>query len=206
MDWLDWIVRVAGGSFGLLTLAFGFSRISNFTERDVAPIWWLAFIFIGTVWAVSLAANWMLPVSTTVYLANGSDHATAARIDGDIICIPGKSYDGFSYRLRVPKLVVVVSSAAGPEQRYPVGKGTWLINTSSEIVTADMYEPSSNSIEFDALMSNRQGVLHINSRFGRPFRMFSQAPLDRAYTASGDVVPRSIDGPCPAEKPGASGH
>ena len=204
MDWLDWTVRCAGGLFGLLTLVFGLSRISTFTERDVPPYWMPIFALVGIVWAISLVADWLMPIETTLYLANGGDTAREARIDSEVTCIPGKSYDGYTYRWQVPSLVIVAGSSSDTEQRYPVGRGTWFINTSPVVVTADMYEPSASTIDFNALMSPSAGALHISSHYGRPYRMFSQSPLDRFYSPSGDVAQRSFSGPCPNTTPEAS--
>jgi len=205
MDWLDWVVRVAGATFGLLTLAFGFSRVSAFTERDVSALWWLGFAVVGIVWAIAQIADWTMPITTTVYLANGGNEPLPARIGGDQICIPGKSYDGFSWRLGAPDTVTAGGEASESEHRYTIGKGTWFINLSPTIVTADMYEDS-GSIGFDALFSDRQGAIRVSPKLGRPFRMFSQSPLDRVYAPNGDVMRDSIDGSCPIVKaPAASG-
>jgi hypothetical protein len=205
MDWLDWIVRGTGLTFGLLIVAFGFSRVSSFAERDISPLWWFVFSLVGPVWVIALVAGWVLPIATTVYLANGSKEPLPARIGKDQICIPAKSYDGFSWRLSTPETVIVGGGESGPEQSYSVGKGTWFINLSPIIVTADMYE-SSGSIILDALLSDQQGAIHVNSRLGRPSRMFSQSPLDRFYSPEGDIVRDSVAGPCPLEKQDVSGR
>jgi hypothetical protein len=197
MDWLDWIVRGAGAVFGLLTLLFGFSRISSFTERDISVLWWLGFAVVGAVWAIAQITDWIVPISTTIYLANGGKEALPARIGGDQFCIPEKSYDGFTWRFGAPNTVTVGGEASQPERRYTIDRGTWFINLSSTVVTADMYE-SSGTIDFDALFSDQQGAIHVSSKLGRPFRLFSQTPLDRMYSPDGDVMRDSTEGPCPA--------
>ena len=198
MDWLDWIVRGAGGLFGLLTLAFGMSRATAFTERDVAPIWWALFTVVGAIWATALVASWLVPIDTTVYLTNGSDEARAALLGNREVCIPGKAYDGFTWRLGAPESVTVVEG--GKQQRYAIGKGTWFINLSSTVVTADMYE-SGLSVAYDAVFASNVQAFKINSRYGRPFRMFSQLPMDRIYSADGDIEHASTEGPCPRPAP-----
>lgn len=196
MDWLDWVVRGAGGIFALLTLAFGFSRVSSFAERDVSGLWWVLFGALGIIWGIAQIADWTLPVTTTIYLANGGNESRSAQLGARSICVPALSYDGFSWRIDAPDVVTVTASGSEPEHRYPIAKGTWFINLSPIIVTADMYE-SSGSIDFDALFSDHQGVIHVSSRLGRPFRMFSQSPLDRIYSPSGDIAQSSVAGPCP---------
>jgi hypothetical protein len=205
MDWLDWTVRGAGATFGLLTLAFGLSRASAFTERDVSPFWWFAFAATGIVWAVVQVADWALPITTIVYLANGGDVGKQAKIGGRQVCLPGKSYDGFTWRIAAPSTVTVGGTPTDVLHQYAIGKGTWFINLSTTLVTADMYAEG-NTIDFDALFAYKPEAFKVSSRYGKPFRMFSQSPLDRFYAADGDVIHISFDGPCPAESTSAEPH
>jgi hypothetical protein len=196
MDILDWVMYAAGTAFGLLTLGLGLSRASAFTERDVNPLWWLGFIVFGAILAVSLIVDWILPVETTIYLANGGTTAREVLFDDRPICLPAKSYDDFRWRLGTPNTVTVVGDAEQKAHRYKIEKGTWFINTSEVMVSADMYSDDATSIAYDALSSPSNGVMHVGGRLGRPFRMFSQSSLDRIYSPSGDIVRRSSSGPC----------
>jgi len=200
MDLLVWIMRAAGGLFALLTLGLAYSRVSSVTERDVNPVWWLAFIVLGAISAVCLVIDWAFPISVTVMLANGGDAPRQARVGDRTICLPAKSYDDLTWRFSVPDAVFVGGNGAA-EQRFAIGKGTWLINTSPVTVTADMYERGGEAVDFDALFAQSTGAIKVSAQYGRPFRMFSQAPIDRVYVADGDVRRRSIDGPCPAAPP-----
>jgi len=197
MDWLDWVVRAAGAVFGLLTLAFGMSRATAFTERDTSPLWWVAFAAVGATWAVAQIADWTMPISTILYLANGGNNPRAAQVDGKTICIPAKSYDGFTWRFAVPAQVTFSGEGGEDRNRIPIGKGTWFINLSSTLVTADMYE-SSGSVAYDALFAKQSQAIKVSSKYGRPFRMFTQLPLDRIYSPDGDVAEASYEGACRA--------
>lgn len=197
MDILDWVTYVAGGAFGLLTLGLGLSRVTAFAERDIAPVWWLGFIVFGAVLAVSLIGDWLFPIEVTIYVANGGDKARQVQIGSETVCLPPKSYDGFSWRIGLPDSVIVEGDPGKPEVRFPVGNGTWFINVSPETVTADMYDHASDSIDFGGLFAQPQsGPLRVNAHYGRPFRMFTQSSLDRAYDPNGDIRQQSRSGPC----------
>lgn len=197
MDILDWVMYVSGGGFGLLTLGLGLSRVTAFAERDIAPIWWIGFIVFGGVLAVSLIGDWFFPIEVTIYVANGGDVARQIQIDSQTICIPAKSYDRFSWRIRLPDSVILDGGRDQPQTKFEVGKGTWFINASPETVTADMYDRASNSIDFGGLFARPEsGPLRVNARYGRPFRMFTQSSLDRAYDPNGDIKRLSRSGPC----------
>ncbi|HEY1722298.1 MAG TPA: hypothetical protein VGG27_13730 [Magnetospirillaceae bacterium] len=195
MDFIDWIMYLSGGAFGLLTLGLGLSRASAFTERDVNPVWWLGFIVFGGLLAGTLIIDWIVPIETTIYLANGSDIAHEVVIGGETICLPGKSYDSFHWRLDSPTQITIRSENNERDQ-YPIGKGTWLINTSTILVSADMYQEDGMGISYDAMTAQSRGAIHVSSNLGKPFRMFSQSSFDRVYDPSGDVQRRSHTGPC----------
>lgn len=199
MDWLDWIMYGAGGAFGLLTLRLGFSRISGFAERDVEPIWLLAFVVLGAVLLASLVTDWAFPIRLTVYLVNGGEVRQQVMLGDQVVCLPPKSYDDFVWRFGGPDRVIVGAGGGGgrPPLRFPIGKGTWFINTSPETVTADMYDRSSDSVDFGSVSAQvGNGPFRISTRYGRPFRMFSQSSLERAYQREGDIKHASSDGPC----------
>jgi len=194
MDYLDWTTYIAGGALGLLTLGAGFSRLSGAVERDIAPIWQLGFIVAGGVFAASLIGGWIFPIVTTVYVANGSSLPRQVKLGDDVLCLPAKSYQGFVWRLFAPESVTV--EGPGPEAHYHIGKGTWFINTARTTISADMYT-NTESVVFGALDSSTSGAIHVDSRYGRPLRMFSQSSFDRVYSADGDIFERSTSGPCP---------
>lgn len=207
MDALDWIVRGAGGMFALLTVALGISRATSVVDRDVSPAWWAGFIVVGAIWIASLIADWTFPIQTTVYLANGSKDAQTAYLGDAVVCLPAKSYDDFNWRFGAPAEVRIGANGAPEQETYRIGKGTWLINVAHSTVTIDMFSSASPEIDYDAMAATRPGSIRVNSKYGRPFRMFSQLPLDRIYSPDGDVVERSRSGPCPAPqaaKPGES--
>ncbi len=196
MDFVDWIMYVSGGAFGLLTLGLALSRASAFTERDINPIWWIAFIVFGGLLAVTLIADLVVPVDTIIYLTNGSNDAREVLIDSRAICMPPKSYDRFQWRLGRPDKVTVVGANGDRGGVYKVDKGTWLINASSVSVYADMYAEGGNAIDYDALAAPQRSAVHVDGRYGKPFRMFSQSQFDRVYSAGGDIVEGSRSGPC----------
>lgn len=194
MDYLDWITDGAGGALGLLSLGLGLSRLSGSVERDITPLWQLAFIAAGAGLAAALILGWIFPVEVTIYLANAGDAPRQVRMGDETRCLPGKSYDDFSWRLSPPDVVLV--GGRGRETRYEISKGTWLINTAPATVSADMYD-TAGMVDFDALNAHAAGAIRINSHFGRPLRMFSQSSFDRVYSVDGDVLQRSTSGPCP---------
>ena len=196
MDIVNWVMYVAGGAFGLLTLGMGFSRLSAFTERDINPMWWLGFILSGGVLAIALIVDWFFPVSTIIYLANGSDTAHEVHIDDRIVCIPAKSYDALEWRIEQPTHVTVVGAQGTRDEAYRVVKGTWFINVSPATVSADMYSDDNMSINFDALFTRSNMAVHLDGRYGKPFRMFSQSSFDRIYSPEGDIQKGSQSGPC----------
>ncbi len=193
MDYLDWTRDIAGAALGLLTIGVGLSRLSGARERDVSLLWRLALILSAGALAASLVFNWVFPVETTVYLANASDRPREVRLGDDVVCLPGKSFDDFRWRLSAPDEVVV--GEEGRETRYPIGKGTWFINTATALVSADMY--IGESVAFDAVTARGSGAIRVDSHYGRPLRMFSQSSFDRVYSMDGDVIERSDKGPCP---------
>lgn len=201
MDVVDWVMYVSGGAFGLLTLGLGLSRLSAFTERDINPIWWLGFIVFGGLLALSLIVDWMIPIRTTIYLANGSKIAREVHIDNRVLCLPAKSYDDFRWRIDSPSTVTVIGKDGQNNIAYKITTGTWFINTSPVFVSADMYDRRSPTIDYDALAAASSGAMHVDGRYGKPFRMFSQSSFDRVYSASGDVLQDSDSGPCPDKAP-----
>jgi hypothetical protein len=172
------------------------SRASAFTERDINPVWWGGFIVSGAVLAITLIVDWIFPIDTTVYLVNGSTHAREVLIDSRAVCMPPKSYDRFQWRVSPPDQVTVVGENGDHSGVFKISKGTWLINASSTVVSADMYDSRGPAIDYDALSSPARAVMRVDGRYGKPFRMFSQSSFDRVYSADGDVLERSISGPC----------
>lgn len=193
MDYVDWATDIAGGALALLIIVAGFSRLSGSVERDISPLWRLGFIASGGTLATALVFGWIFPAETIVYVANGSGVPRQVRIGDEVICLPGKSYQDFTWRLSPPDAVVV--GGAEREQRYAIGKGSWFINTAPATVSADMYTDSAG-IAFDAFTYKTSGAIRIDSHYGRPMRMFSQSSFNRVYSMDGDVMRRSASGPC----------
>jgi len=199
MDYLDWIIYGSGAALGLLTIGLGYSRLSGSVERDISPLTQLVFIVCGAALALALVFGWIFPVRTVVYLANGGNTPRQVKVGDDILCLPGKSFEDFSWRLDSPD-AVIVGGGKERETRYPIGKGTWFINTAPTLVSADMYA-GANSVAFDAFNSTSAGAFRIDSHYGRPFRMFTQSSFYRVYSADGDMVERITSGPCAAPPP-----
>ena len=201
MDYLDWITYGAGGALGVLTGILALSRLSGSAERDIAPIWQSGFILSSGILALALVLGWIFPITTVVYVANGGEAPRQVRMGDEVLCLPAKSFENFAWRFSPPD-AVVVGGEPNREERYPVGKGTWFINTAPIPVSADMYY-GSDSVVFDALNASSSGVIRVDSRYGRPFRMFSQSGFDRVYSTDGDILRRSIDGPCTTRRSAA---
>jgi hypothetical protein len=202
MDLLDWVTYIAGGGLVFLTGALGFLYLSGAAERDITPLWGLGFVVCGVILGGSLVWDRLFPIDTIVYVANGGTTPRQVRIGDEVRCLPGKSYDDFRWRFGAPDAVIVGAGAGNA--RYPIGKGTWFINTAPQPVSADMYY-GSDRIDNDAVTANSSGAIHIDSHYGRPVRMFSQLNFDRVYGVAGDVVQRSDSGACPvpsAARPG----
>lgn len=197
MDILDWVAYVSGSAFGLLTLGLGLSRVTAFAERDIQPVWWLAFIVVGAIWAVSLIGDWLFPIDMTVFVANGGSVARQLRIGDQVTCLPAESYEEFTWRFGAPDSLIIEDMRNHSESRFKIGKGTWFVNASPETVTADMYDREADSIDFGGLFAQPEsGPIRVNAHYGQPFRMFTQSSLDRAYDPNGNVRRLSRAGPC----------
>ncbi len=204
MDTLDWIARGSGVSFGLLLLALGATRLNPAGGAgDISPVWQVLLAIAGGIWAVTLIADWLFPVTTTVYIANASAGSYDVRLaDGSETCLGAKLYWGRSWRLWPPNSLAVLEVGSGRIERFQIGKGTWFINVSSVPVSADMHDNATDSIDFDALLALKPEVVHLSNSIGRPFRLFSQLPMDRIYTPDGDVTQSWSSGRCAGVKSG----
>ncbi len=89
--------------------------------------------------------------------------------------------------IELPDLVRVIGLDGDRDVSYPLSKGTWFINTAPATVSADLYDSKTTSVDTEAVLAHASGVTRIDSRYGKPYRMYSQSSFDRVYSTQGDI-------------------
>lgn len=198
MDLLDWIVRISGvGAVGFLVIN-GISRFRLIPEGDPPLVVQLIIFLLSATWVCSLCLSAAMPINTVVYLSNGSDRAYDIRLGDWRFCLPGRSYQHFTWR-RVPTEELVAHAAGSPdEERFAVTQGTWFINVSPTNVYVDVIDLATESIGLNAFYIDKAQKLHFDATRGRPYQLYSQPPVDRIYSLEGDIKRRRAPAPCPS--------
>ncbi len=198
MDALDW--AVAGG--GTLTcLLFLWRCIVGLNLLEPGAFWSAdgrALALALAVWSVLLAADWVWPVRSTIYVVNNDHDKLDVTAGDENICLPYKSYSVFVWRSAKPGEVVVHNIRTGELSRYHIGAGIWLINGAHAKVAADFMVNTGSweGATTDAVALAGQQVMHVPVRGGRSIHFYSTLPLDRIFAFGGDLVARHLPGPC----------
>jgi hypothetical protein len=200
MDDLDWIVRGVGVIACGLLVVHAVRRLNPVDTADTSLAWQLFRLLSLVLWLILLAADHHWPIRTAVYIVNSGDAGIDISVGRSAFCLPGKSYRVLTWRWAVPPQFEAKDGPKGGPVPYRIEAGTWIVNVASTTVSADFLDRNDflAPIKPDFLSLGGGGRIRVSLRSGRPYRLYSELPLDRAFTTDGDIAERWHDGRCAA--------